>query len=110
MYKCPISPAGKQEDLYQTVIYQCDYTDTVWTRKCLRQADNIFIVALAAEGPAVTDGEKQLERLAMKTKKDLVLLHSWDTLNPTGTRTWLRKRPWISTNFHMKLHPRMTRL
>ena len=38
-----------------------------------------------------------------------MLLHSWDTATPEGTRRWLAKRPWISSHFHIRLHPRMTR-
>lgn len=34
-----------QEDNYSLVIYECDYTATNWTRRCLRQADAIFVVA-----------------------------------------------------------------
>ncbi|KAK6019308.1 phospholipase, patatin family [Ostertagia ostertagi] len=35
-----------QEDTYPLVIYECDYTPTNWTRRCLRQADAILVVAM----------------------------------------------------------------
>lgn len=34
-----------QEDTYPLIIYECDYTATNWTRRCLRQADAILVVA-----------------------------------------------------------------
>lgn len=40
-----------QEDNYSLVIYECDYTATNWTRRCLRQADAIFVVANGEVGP-----------------------------------------------------------
>ena len=67
----------------------------------------IFIVALAAAGPSLTVGEKDLEVISTKTKKELVMLHPSDTDLPKGTRRWLKVRPWVSANFHVKMHPRM---
>ena len=40
-----------QEEQYPFIIYECDYTATNWTRRCLRQADAIFVVALGDEKP-----------------------------------------------------------
>lgn len=34
-----------QEDCFPLVIYECDYEFTPWTRRCMRQADAILIVA-----------------------------------------------------------------
>jgi lysophospholipid hydrolase len=42
----------QQEDLHRIVIYQCDPSSTLWTRRCIRQADCILIVALADKEPA----------------------------------------------------------
>merc|ERR1719509_221343 len=100
---------GHQEDHHTTVVYQCDPTATAWTKKCLRHADVIFILALVSEGVEVTKAEKELEleQLAKRTRKDFIMLHSSDTKHPKGTREWLKKRPWISANFHIKIPQRI---
>lgn len=38
-----------QEDGYSLIMYECDYTATNWTRRCLRQADTILVVGLGNE-------------------------------------------------------------
>lgn len=40
-----------QEDTFPLVIYECDYTATNWTRRCLRQADCILVVGLGQVRP-----------------------------------------------------------
>jgi len=42
---------NSQEDTYQLVIYECDYTATNWTRRCLSQADAIIVVACGDQKP-----------------------------------------------------------
>lgn len=40
-----------QEDGYSLILYECDYTATNWTRRCLRQADTILVVGLGNQKP-----------------------------------------------------------
>jgi lysophospholipid hydrolase len=40
-----------QEDGYGLILYECDYTATNWTRRCLRQADTILVVGLGNQKP-----------------------------------------------------------
>lgn len=107
---------GQQEHRHKFVIYQCDPDPaSKWTSLCLRQADLILDVAVAAtpkeedaEGSAeapweVTRAERSLERAARRTRKELVLVHPEGTVCPRGTREWLRRRPWISAHFHLLL-------
>lgn len=42
-----------QEDKHRLVLYQCDYSMTVWTQRCIRQADCILIVGMGANQPSV---------------------------------------------------------
>lgn len=44
---------SQQEDAYGVVVYQCDFELTPWTRRCIRQADCILIVALGDNEPTV---------------------------------------------------------
>lgn len=38
-----------QEDAFSLILYECDYTATNWTRRCLRQADTILVVGMGHE-------------------------------------------------------------
>jgi hypothetical protein len=40
-----------QEDAYPLVIYECDYTLTSWTRRCLHQADALLVVCNGNDDP-----------------------------------------------------------
>lgn len=40
-----------QEDTFPLVIYECDNMATNWTRRCLRQADAILLVANGQQKP-----------------------------------------------------------
>ena len=104
---------GQQEDRHGCVIYQCDATMTEWTRKCLRHADIVLVLALAGPGgeaaAEMTETEKDLEAAAKRIRKELVLLWPEDTPHPAHTRDWLRRRPWLSGHLHVRMPGRMTR-
>ena len=100
---------GQQEDRHSCVIYQCDPTATEWTKKCLRHADIVLVLALASDTAEITESEKELETHARRIRKELVLLWSSETDHPTGTRDWLKRRPWLSSHLHVKMPERMTR-
>lgn len=44
---------AQQEDKHRIVMYQCDSTMTVWTQRCIRQADCILIVGMGDGDPAI---------------------------------------------------------
>lgn len=48
-----ISWLAQQEDHYKITLYQCDSTFTLWTQRCVRQADCILIVGLGKNPPSV---------------------------------------------------------
>ena len=98
---------GQQEDRHNTVIYQCDSTTTEWTKKCLRHADIVLVLALGSESSEVTGTEREVETMIRRIRKELVLLWTEDTLQPSGTRDWLKKRSWLSGHNHVKMPARM---
>ncbi len=99
---------GQQEDQHRIVLYQCDRTLTPWTQRCIRQADCILIVALAddvEDAPAsVSVGaiEKRLETIAVRTQKELILLHRDTKDRPRRTVDWLNARSWCSSHHHIQ--------
>lgn len=97
---------AQQEDKHRIVLYQCDLTLTVWTQRCIRQADCIFIVGLGENEPTIGKVEKQLEHLAFRTQKELVLLHK-EGSRPKDTALWLNARTWCSSHHHLQCPKRM---
>ncbi|GFY60412.1 neuropathy target esterase sws [Trichonephila inaurata madagascariensis] len=98
---------GQQEDQHKVVLYQCDSYFSPWSQRCIRQADCIIIVALADSEPTVGEMEKELEHFAVRTQKELVLLHRDDRIKPRNTVEWLNMRSWCSSHYHIRCPKRM---
>ncbi|XP_018566275.1 neuropathy target esterase sws isoform X1 [Anoplophora glabripennis] len=91
---------AQQEDQHKISLYQCDLTVSAWTQRCIRQADCILIVGLGDNYPSLGKVEKEIERLAIRTQKELVLLHKEDG-KPHNTIAWLNMRTWVSSHHHI---------
>lgn len=85
------------EQRHRFVVYVADADDTAWTRRCVRQADRVLLVAAAgadhAPGPA--------ERGLAERSADLVLVHPAGTERPVGTAGWLARRR-IEVHHHVR--------
>ena len=66
---------AEQEEKHNIVLYQCDQFLTPWTQRCIRQANNILIVVLASKDPSLSLIEEELEPIAVRTQKDLIVLY-----------------------------------
>lgn len=95
---------SQQEDTHRLVLYQCDFSLTSWTHRCIRQADCILVVAVADQGPAVRELERQVEKLSSRAQKELVLLHRehGSESGPRDTVEWLGQRNWITAHYHIR--------
>ncbi|CAL7947839.1 unnamed protein product [Xylocopa violacea] len=99
---------AQQEDQHRISLYQCDPTYTLWTQRCVRQADCILIVGLGDKPPSIGRTEREVERLVMRTQKELVLLHKEQSGQPpTNTVQWLNMRSWVSSHHHIQCPKRM---
>lgn len=99
---------AQQEDQHRISLYQCDSSYTLWTQRCVRQADCILIVGLGDRAPSIGRTEREIERLVMRTQKELVLLHKEQNgQRPTNTVQWLNMRSWISSHHHIQCPKRM---
>lgn len=101
---------SQQEDHHDITLYQCETVLTPWTQRCLRQADVILIVGLADRTPTIGKLEREIDRYAIRTAKELVLLHH-EVMNtnarPTNTVAWLNQRSWVSRHHHIQCPKRM---
>ncbi|CRL04334.1 CLUMA_CG017428, isoform A [Clunio marinus] len=101
---------SQQEDHHDITLYQCESVLTPWTQRCLRQADVILIVGLADRTPTIGKLEREIDRFAIRTAKELVLLHHEATSSnsrPTNTVAWLNQRSWVSKHHHIQCPKRM---
>lgn len=95
-----------QEAAHRFVLYEVEEGATPWTRRCLRQADRVLLVADAAEGPRVGELERALATLEGRVAdvhQALVLLHPDGERLPSGTSGWLAERPWVREHHHLRL-------
>uniref|UniRef100_A0A0A9XBN8 Neuropathy target esterase sws n=1 Tax=Lygus hesperus TaxID=30085 RepID=A0A0A9XBN8_LYGHE len=98
---------AQQEDQHNISLYQCDHSFTAWTQRCLRQADCVLIVGLGYKEPSIGKIEQEIERLGIRTQKELVLLHKEGCEQPSNTLEWLNMRQWITCHHHLLCNPRM---
>ncbi|KAF2894224.1 hypothetical protein ILUMI_11949 [Ignelater luminosus] len=98
---------AQQEDQHKIALYQCDLTFSAWTQRCIRQADCILIVGLGENAPSLGKVEKETQRLAVRTQRELVLLHHEGGPRPNNTVAWLNMRSWISWHHHIQCPKRM---
>ncbi|KAM7535792.1 hypothetical protein Aperf_G00000092904 [Anoplocephala perfoliata] len=103
-----------QEDLHRMVFYIADSygtPSTAWTRRCLRQADCVVLLALAsASDPTkLSPVEQAMNYLSTKVTKILVLLYPLEVEYPPVKRTavWLNARPWVTQHYHIRCPPRV---
>ncbi|VVC39827.1 Hypothetical protein CINCED_3A007107 [Cinara cedri] len=98
---------AQQEDQHKIALYQCDYSFSPWTQRCIRQADCILLIALGNKQPTLGKYEKDIERLALRTQKELILLHREDSDLPSNTVDWLNIRSWVSSHHHIQCPKRI---
>ncbi len=84
----------EQEDRCAFVLYEADPSPTAWTRRCIRRADHVLLVAWADADPTPGAVEALLEPQDPKLapQRSLVLLHRTGGRPPQGTRRWLAPR------------------
>lgn len=80
---------------HRFVLYQADAGATAWTRRCMRQADRVLLVARSDEDPGPGPLETalaELEDRATDAYEVLVLVHPNGSCLPSGTSRWLAGR------------------
>jgi predicted acylesterase/phospholipase RssA/CRP-like cAMP-binding protein len=93
----------EREAAHRFVVYEADRDGSGWTRRCVRQADRVLLVAGADGDPAPGQIERVLsdaeERIT--AHRTLVLVHRDDERLPSGTRRWLAARR-VKDHLHLR--------
>jgi NTE family protein/lysophospholipid hydrolase len=94
----------EQETKYKVIVYETDMTVSPWTKRCIQRADQILIVAQAAENPRLGKIERALlgsDKRITKTRRSLILLHPNGSHLPSGTKQWLAGRQ-VENHHHLR--------
>ncbi len=94
----------EQESHYRFLVCEADTAASGWTLRCLRQADEILLVAQAGSDPGPSAAETALLRgdeAISKASQTLVLLHPPGSRLPSGTERWLSGRN-LKRHFHIR--------
>ncbi|MGI9120411.1 MAG: hypothetical protein ACR2G7_09890 [Acidimicrobiales bacterium] len=86
------------------MLFEADPAPTNWTRRCLRQADRVLLVARAGDPPGPGRVEEELLTpvgAATSARRELVLLHGRGVAEPTGTSAWLQGRQ-VDGHHHLR--------
>ena len=83
-----------QEACHSFLVYEGDPGPTAWTRRSLRQADRILVLADADAEPTLGFLARELEHFEGRSREELVLLHGNPKRRPRGTARWLSLRPF----------------
>ena len=94
-----------QEACHSFLVYEADPGPTAWTRRSLRQADRILVLADSEADPSLGFLARELESFEGRSREELVLLHDNPRKRPHGTARWLALRPF-DRHHHIRTHIR----
>ncbi len=83
------------EASHSIVLYEADMEVSPWTQRCISQADQVLLVAMAEDDADQRELEKECfreSRSITAAKKVLILIHRDDIDMPFGTKKWLNGR------------------
>ncbi|HEU0107161.1 MAG TPA: cyclic nucleotide-binding domain-containing protein [Vicinamibacteria bacterium] len=78
-----------QESAHDVLVFVADPEAGEWSRRCVRQADRIVLVARAEAAPGLGAFEPLVGRGRTSAGRVLVLLHGERAARPSGTAAWL---------------------
>ena len=93
----------EQESKHNFMLFVTDSTTTEWTKRCIRSADEIYLVANADDEPHLCGIEKELFAIKHKNgvAKNLILLHDKEKICPSDTDKWLKSR-FLKAHYHIR--------
>ena len=90
------------ESEYDLVLYLADVKPTDWTRKVIRQADELMLLAYGAAAAGLNSVEEIGLAIHPASRRRLVRIHDHRVPFTTGTADWLRQRD-VAMHHHVSL-------
>ena len=94
------------EEQNDFVFYLPDLEKSEWTKRCVRQADEILLIADSQESSKLTRLEEELfynrKQKYSSARQTLLLIHPKEVDLPTGTEKWLDERREIDFHMHLR--------
>ena len=96
----------EQESQNDFLVFLADPYASEWTKRCVRHADEVLLLADAAQAPQISPIEAEalgdINDIA-GARQRLVLLHPADAKLPRNTAKWLARRP-VHGHLHLRRH------
>ncbi len=86
---------------HEYLLFVADYEMSVWTQRCIGQADRVLIIADPREDPMPSEVEQMLAQSEVPVRTELVLWHPAETERPQGTSAWLDTHD-VFTHHHVR--------
>ncbi len=93
------------EEPYSLIFYEADAALTPWTLRCLRQCDEVLLLADIAGKPDLSEVERRCLHCvnpASVARQTLLLRHRDPGAWATGTPAFLAARPRVYRHFHLR--------
>ena len=93
------------ESRYNLVLYETDSTPSAWTRRCLRQADEVWLFGTPEASPKLSNSEREYLSgvgAISRARQTLILLHPGEAEWAKGTLEFLAARPWVSRHYQLR--------
>jgi NTE family protein len=107
-YRSLTSWLDEQESKFRFVVYLTDRQDSEWTRRCIRQSDEVLLLAEATQPPYLDPLEKKYlhgHSSLTLAAQSLVLLHPSGTIQPKGAAAWTAPRKLLRHHHVRTGHP-----
>lgn len=95
----------RYEAQYNFIVYEADNTFSEWTKRCIRQADEIIFITDSRDTSDLSNLERQIleSHPNLNCLQTLVISHPTSVLEPRNTRNWLENRPYCGRHQHIRL-------
>ncbi len=93
---------NKMEAEHDYLLYILDSEPSLWNDRCMRLADQIYLMADADQTPEPSNFEAEhIQKNTLNSPVSLVLVHPSDTERPEKTAAWLAVRN-LRTHYHIR--------
>lgn len=96
---------SEREAEHRVMLYVADPEPGAWTQRCVRQADLLVLLGMAASDGLRSANEAAIDRLGLPTRRTLVLIQPPGAAEPVGATRWLARRQ-VDAHYHVRVTSR----